>query len=45
MARWRHANAVKITMEYPKSRWCDQVEREISHRIIYGDPHGGNRLW
>ena len=41
--RRRHAKGVGITSEYPTSRWCDQVEREVINHIVYGDPRRENR--
>jgi hypothetical protein len=43
IARLRHAKAAKITNEFPGSRWCDQVEREINNQIIDGHPRGESR--
>jgi hypothetical protein len=43
IARWRHAKAAEITNEYPSSRWCDHIEREINNQIIEGDPRGRSR--
>ncbi|MDI9848884.1 hypothetical protein QM467_12525 [Rhodoblastus sp. 17X3] len=44
IVRLRHVKAAKITNEFPGSRWCDHIEREINNQIIDGHPWGGS-LW
>lgn len=43
LARCRPAKAVEGERDYAPSRWCDQIEREISNQIIHGDPRGSSR--